>query len=346
MDRPVNPFDRPPSDDEPTFDTGDAYEDDLARFDALADDDVFLADDTALFGEQASAASDAAVGADPSFPEPSSTPPSSFEPVAPATAPAPAASTATAPAASTAPAPGGTATALLEHDDDEPVGLFARTPFAPGAGPRVDLLPGEVVTVRQVRRAQRRGAAALVGVLVLIAAAYVLVSGERAMAREDLAAAQARTVGLTAEQAKYAEAPLVYAEVESTQAALASVMAGDVRWYQFLADLAVTSPPGLWLTSWQATSSDPSLAPTVDPVTGAPAAAVPVANLTVSGTAADEPDVADWLDVLSATPGLTGSTASSLARTAVGQQPVITFDSSAAMTKAALSDRYAAKDPR
>ena len=334
MDRPVNPFDRPPGDDGPSPGTGDAgYEDDLARFDALADDDVFLAEDIALFGEPAP---------ELAAPVPASSP-------APPALSKPATVSASAPSSgSAAPAPAtGTTTALLDHDDDEPVGLFARTPFAPGAGPRVDLLPGEVVTVRRVRRAQRRGVLALIGVLVLIAAAYALVSGERATARQDLAAAQARTVELTAEQARYAEAPRVYAQVESTQAALSSVMAGDVRWYQYLADLAVTSPTGLWLTSWQATSSDPTLAPTTpDPTTGAPAAATPVAALTVSGTAADEPDVADWLDVLAATPGLTGSTASSLTRTAVGEQPVVTFDSSASMTDAALSDRYAAKDPR
>ena len=315
MGRPVNPFDRPPADDGPAPSDQEV-------------DDVHLATDPPRVDETVTGPGP--FGNLSGVPDGDGRGPSSL---APAGSPPPAAATA------------GAATMLLEDEDDEPVGLFARTPFTPGAGPRVDLLPSEVVTVRLVRRAQRRGALVLVAVLALVVAAYVLVSGERTMAREDLAAAQQRSVQLTAEQARYARAPIVYAQVEQTRAALASVMAGDVRWYQYLADLAVTSPPGLWLTSWQASTSDPTLAPaTPDPAAGAPAAVAPVATLTVSGTAADEPDVADWLDVLAATPGLTGSTASSLTRTAVGEQPVITFDSSASMTEAALSDRYAVKD--
>lgn len=336
-DRPVNPFDRPPGDDEPSFTTGDH-----TSFDG-EDDAAFYALDGELDEALGEGPDDASV--DPVV-EASAF--SSFDsgPVAspavggtdgsvrgPATVAAPAAPPAAAPAA----------VALMEHDD-EPVGLFARTSFAPGAGPRVSLMPAEIMTTRRVRRAQRRGVLALVAVVALLVAGYALVAGERAMAREDLAAAQQRSAELTVEQSRYARAPLVYAQVEDTQAALASVMAGDVRWYQYLADLAVTSPTGLWLTSWQASAADPTLASaTPDPVTGLPAAAAPVAALTVSGTATNEPDVADWLDVLTATPGLAGSTVSSLTRTAVGEQPVITFDSSAAMTEAALSDRYAAK---
>lgn len=366
MDRPVNPFDRPPGDDEPPSGTGKqtfSFDgDDEAAFYALdgeldealgeSPDDAPVdapapssfdgAPVTSPFGGAATASSgDAPLPAAPVpfTPEPatSAAPPSS----APAGTPAVGGTSGSVRTAATVDAPA--AVALMEHDD-EVVGLFTRTSFTPGSGPRVSLMPTEIMTTRRVRRAQRRGILALAGVVVLVVAAYALVSGERSVARDDLAAAQQRSTELTTEQSRYARAPQVYAQVDDTRAALASVMAGDVRWYQYLADLAVTSPTGLWLTSWQASTSDPTLAPTTpDPTTGQPAAAAPVAALTISGTAADEPDVADWLDVLTATPGLAGSTASSLTRTAVGAEPVITFDSSAAMTRAALSDRYAAK---
>lgn len=354
MARPVNPFDRPPGDDEPPSTTGGHI-----SFDGDDDTAFYALDgelDDALGESPDDAPTSSASGSGPAIAPPGDDlQPTALEPFTPE----PTTSAAPAPSVTAGlPAVGGTggpvrapgtaaapaAVVLMEHDDDEPVGLFARTSFTPGSGPRVSLMPAEIMTTRRVRRVQRRGVLALVGVVVLIVAAYALVVGERSMARDDLAAAQQRSTELTAEQSRYSRAPQVYAQVDDTRAALASVMAGDVRWYQYLADLAVTSPTGLWLTSWQASASDPTLAPTTpDPATGQSAATAPVASLTVSGTAADEPDVADWLDVLTATPGLAGSTASSLTRTAVGTRPVITFDSSATMTKAALSERYAAK---
>lgn len=337
MDRPVNPFDRLRGHDGTPSTTGEHTSLD-------GDDDAFYALDGELDEALGEGPDDVAVDAPASAVDSGrAASPSGDVPPAPGAPTSGTGGSVRGPAATTVTAPA--AVALVEHDDDEPVGLFARTSFAPGSGPRVSLMPAEVMTTRRVRRAQHRGVLALVGVVVLVVAVYALVAGERSMARDDLAAAQQRSAELTAEQSRYARAPLVYAQVDDTRAALASVMAGDVRWYQYLADLAVTSPTGLWLTSWQASAADPTLAPaTPDPVTGLPAAAAPVAALTVSGTAANEPDVADWLDVLSATPGLAGSTASSLTRTAVGEQPVITFDSSAAMTDAALSDRYVAKE--
>ncbi len=238
-----------------------------------------------------------------------------------------------------------TSTTVLEHDDDEMVGLFARVPFAPGTGPRVNLVPAEVLTARRVQRAQRRGLLALVGVVAVVLAAYALVSAERAVARDDLASAQAQTVQLTTEQARYAEAPKVYAEVDAIDAALASAMTDDVDWYQYVADLAVAAPPGLWLTSWTATMTDPATSAAVDPATAA--VTVPdgpdLASLTVGGSSEGEDQIPAWLETLDAMPGLRGAYASSLTRTAVDATPVITFESSASMAQDARSGRYTNK---
>lgn len=238
-----------------------------------------------------------------------------------------------------------TSTMVLDHDDDDMVGLFARVPFAPGTGPRVNLVPAEVLASRRVQRAQRRGLVALIGVVVLIAVAYALVVAERAVARDDLAAAQATTTRLMADQARYAEAPRVYAEVEAIDAALETAMTDDVEWYQYVADLAVAAPPGLWLTAWSATMTDPATAAVIDPATAS--VTMPdgpdLASLTISGSSQDEDQIPDWLEILDAMPGLRGAYASSLTRTAVDDTPVITFESSASMGQDARSNRYTEK---
>ncbi len=238
-----------------------------------------------------------------------------------------------------------TSTMVLEHDDDDMVGLFARVPFAPGTGPRVNLVPKEVLAARRVQRAQRRGLLALIAVVVLIVIAYALVAGERAVAREDLAAARAQTDQLMAEQARYAQAPKVYAEVDAIDAALETVMTDDVAWYQYVADLAVAAPPGLWLTSWSATVADPATEAAVDPATAAVTMpdGLDLASLTIGGSSQSENQVPTWLETLDAMPGLRGAYASSLTRTAVDETPVITFESSASMAQDARSNRYAKK---
>lgn len=333
MERPANPFDRPPGDDERgPFATGEH-----TSFDG-DDDAAFYALDGEL--DEALDESPEVISVDPPVEAPATSPFDS----GPVTAPALGGTGGSVRGPATIAAPA--ALALMEHDDDEPVGLFARTSFAPGAGPRVSLMPAEVLTTRRVRHAQHRGVLALVAVVVLVVAAYALVSGERSIARQDLAAAQQRSADLTAQQARYARAPVVYAQVADTSAALSSVMAQDVRWYDYLSNLAVTAPTGLWLTSWKATVADPAAAsatPAVDPTTGLPFTANTQATLSFSATTSDEADVVSWLRLLTATPGLAGSGATALTRTAVGDQPVITFDSSASMTDAALSRRYPAK---
>ena len=213
--------------------------------------------------------------------------------------------------------------------------------------PRVDLLPPEILARRRFRHTQQRSVVALAALVVGLAGGYVLSAQDRSEAADELAVAQARTAALTAEQAQYARAPQVYAQVDAAKAALRSAMAGDVRWYTYLADLAVTAPDGLWLTTVTASvtpSAGTATAPVgaavvVDPL-AAPGAAAPVGTLSVGGTAEQEPQVASWLEVLDATPGLTGASTSSITRTAIGERSVLTYESAATVTADALSRRF------
>lgn len=203
--------------------------------------------------------------------------------------------------------------------------------------PRVDLLPPEILVRRRFVRTQRRSAVALVAVLAVITAGYAVQVRAAGEAADELAVAQARTASLQAEQVQFARAPQVYAQVEAAQAALRTAMSDDVRWYSYLADLTVTAPDGVWLTS--ITASVEPAAVVADPL-AATGAAAPVGTLSIAGTVTEETQVADWLEVVDATPGLSGAATSGITRTAVGPRPVFAFESSASITADALSGRY------
>jgi Tfp pilus assembly protein PilN len=210
--------------------------------------------------------------------------------------------------------------------------------------PRVDLLPPEVLARRRFRATQRRSAVVLAAVAAALAGGYVLAVLDAGDAADELATAQARTAELTAEQARYARVPQVYGQVDAAQVALRTAMAADVRWYAHLGDLAASAPEGLWLTSITASvtpAATPGAVPgtVVDPLAAA-GAAPSLGTLRINGTVREEQQVAAWLDALDATPGLTGATTSGITRTAVGDQPVMTFESSATITADALSRRF------
>lgn len=211
--------------------------------------------------------------------------------------------------------------------------------------PRVDLLPPEILVRRRFRHTQQRSVVALAALAAVLAGGCVLSAQDAREAADELAVAQARTAALQAEQAQYARAPQVYAQVDAAQAALRTAMASDVRWYTYLADLAVTAPEGLWLTTVTASVTPAASAAPVDPsaVTdplAAAGAAPSVGTLTVGGTVTEEPQVASWLEVLDATPGLTGASTSSITRTAIGERSVLTYESAATITADALSRRF------
>jgi Tfp pilus assembly protein PilN len=209
--------------------------------------------------------------------------------------------------------------------------------------PRVDLLPPEVRARRRLRSTQRSSAAVLALLVTALAAGFALSARDAGEAADELAAVQARTAALTAQQARYDRVPQVYGQVDAAQQALRTAMAADVLWSTVLADLASSAPDGLWLTTVNASIATPAtpdaVLGVVDPVTAAGTSA-PVGTLKVGGTVREEGQVATWLEVLDAQAGLSGATTTGITRTAVGEQPVMTFESSAAITGEAFSRRF------
>jgi len=215
----------------------------------------------------------------------------------------------------------------LEETDVEVVVL--------AGSPRVDLLPAAVAAGDRFRRL-RLGLAAGLALVLVGSAAATLVAGSRVSDAEDeLAVQQARTAQLQAEQAQYAEVPLLRAQVETLTETRDAALAQDVLFYRYTAHLANELPADLRLTALTMQLAEASDAAAAD--AAAAAGETPLGGLTLSLEGESVPDSADLLDVLAATPGLTGPWADSTTADAEGGTAV---QAHADLSSAALSGRY------
>lgn len=205
--------------------------------------------------------------------------------------------------------------------------------------PRVNLLPPEIAEETRFRSVRALLALSVVGALAIVGGAYVFASGQVSDAEETLAAAQATNATLKAEEAKYAEVPRVYAAVALAQKQLYVAMGQEVRYSYVLNDLALTIPDDVWLTSLTVEQNVDGTEP-VEGAWGSPA----IGTVSYKGTAVSYNDVAAWLDVLGKNSDLTDPYLSSAkAGEPIGDTDVLEFESSAALTTDALSNRYAPK---
>lgn len=203
--------------------------------------------------------------------------------------------------------------------------------------PRVNLLPPEVTAARALRRTQIGLGAALLVVLGAIAGVFLLSVQKADTAGENLAAEQARTSVLQAEQAEYARVPAVLAEVEAAQTARETAMGTDVLWYEYLDAIARTYPENVWLGDLTAavTATTAATAVSADPL-----ATPGIGTVSFTGSSLALPDVAAWLDVLAATTGFADPSLTSATRTELDGRVVVDFTSSATITDQALSHRF------
>ncbi|WP_299036577.1 hypothetical protein [uncultured Pseudokineococcus sp.] len=203
--------------------------------------------------------------------------------------------------------------------------------------PRVDLLPAAVAAGDRFRRLQLGLAAGLTLVLVGAAAATLLTGSQVSAAEEELAVHQSRTVQLQNEQAQYAEVPLLRAQSAALTEARDAALARDVLWHRYAAHLANELPADLRLTSMTMQLGDAVAAPAVDAAGAVTPVEASVGGLTLSLEGRTVPDSADLLDVLAATPGVTGPWADSTTAVAEGGT---TVQAHADLSSAALSGRY------
>jgi len=211
--------------------------------------------------------------------------------------------------------------------------------------PRVNLLPPEIEEQRRFKRVQAGLGAGVVMALGAVAVLLLAANGQVADAQDQLEAEQAQETSLQAEAAKYSEIPEVYAAVEAGEAELTLAMAKEIRWSYFLNDLSLNTPGKVWLTQITATEQVDTATVAAAPVTGAPTGygTAGIGTVTFQGNGYTHNDVAAWLKSLNGRPGLADPYFTRSAKTAIGDEDSVEFDSQVVITEGLLSGRYTDK---
>ena len=190
-----------------------------------------------------------------------------------------------------------------------------RSRHADGVAPEIALLPiGADLLPRQAAaggrgRGTRFAAVGVVLIAVLATAAlYLFSSYGRSVSEDRLATAQTQLQSLQTQQRAYASLVSTRQQATALGAAISSVMATDAPWSTLLAEVGKVRG-GVTFTAVNASLADSTAATAGTGTTGTgagtatPGATGVIGSLSITGTAADKPTVAAFVDALS---GLTG----------------------------------------
>ncbi len=166
--------------------------------------------------------------------------------------------------------------------------------------PQVDLLPPEVRAGRKLGQTKRLLVLAVLAVVLLAVLGWVYAKFTLDSANQDLADAQVETDRLTAEQAKYAEVPQIQGQLSRANNALSSATATEVLWKPYFEALRAVTPAQVSYESLQVTmSNDPNAATSGDPLQQPS-----LGQVVFTARSVTLPDIAAWMDAVSAVPGL------------------------------------------
>jgi Tfp pilus assembly protein PilN len=204
--------------------------------------------------------------------------------------------------------------------------------------PRVNLLPPEIAETRRFRRIQMGLGGAVLGAVGIVALAYVAAMGSVSSAQEDLDTANARNAQLQTETAKYAGVTAIYARAAAAQAMLTQAMGEEVRFSQLLNDLSLSVPENVWLKEVTFNQNAANAAPAGSATTLSTSG---IGTVTFTGVGFKHDDVAVWLESLAGQKGYADPYLSSSTEALLGTRKTVNFTSSASLTPAAYSGRYA-----
>ena len=204
--------------------------------------------------------------------------------------------------------------------------------------PQVNLLPPEVAAARGLRVVKRWLVISLVIVVAVVGGVYVLALLGQREAEAELAQEQAYTERLLAEQAKYAEVPVVLGALTNSRDARWYAGSTDVLWQPYLRALAATAPEGVSFDTVSFSGLEPGqeVLPATVPFTDPSAGAITFAARSLS-----VPDVAAWLDALEAVPGFTDPVFSAVSITEVEGTVFYMVGATVQLDPSAWSHRFA-----
>lgn len=225
--------------------------------------------------------------------------------------------------------------------------------------PWIDLLPGELVTQRVVRR-QRGGVGA--GFLVLLAVLglwYVLESRQLGEAKDQADQERAVASGLRTQRVQLQPLADLEAQIAAAEQLKASVYKREIRFSGVMRDISAIVPDDVWLTSMSVAFSDANASgsaasSTTTPAGGAaatttpgsPGAGSPVASITFAGTGLEHVDVGGFLRALARGPKKGGNQVylnpyfTSAQKGDKDGQATVTFSATVDLSNAAYSGRF------
>lgn len=210
------------------------------------------------------------------------------------------------------------------------------SPTTTAAMPRVNLLPPEIAQRAKARKAQVAMVATGLAAVAVVGVMYTNAQAKISQANEEKASAAAANVKLRADLAALQHVQEMRTQVDQANATLVSAMANEVTWSRYLHDLTLTIPENVWVTSFTATVSGPSAAG------GAGAVLDPgLGTVTFTGKAFTHDDVAAWLESLAKEKGYVNPYFTQSREEMIGTRKVVDYTSTANLSPAALSGRYA-----
>jgi Tfp pilus assembly protein PilN len=206
--------------------------------------------------------------------------------------------------------------------------------------PRVNLLPPEIAEKHKVRKAQLAMVATGLAAVAVVGVMYTQQSAKVSQATEAKTEALAKTTQLNQQLADLRPVQDAYAQVDLARSTLASAMAYDVQWSQYLHDLTLRIPDNVWLTSYTV-KLDPAAAAAAAPGGGTGPVLDPgLGTVTFTGVAFTHDDVAAWLESLGKQKGYANAYFTSAVEALIGEHKVVNFTTTTQLTDKALWNRY------
>ncbi len=221
--------------------------------------------------------------------------------------------------------------------EDAPQVTFVPSSIGAAPRPQVNLLPPEVRSSRALSRLKVRLGLALLLVLVLVSLAFLWAAFAERSAAQDLADKQAESARLVAEQAQYAEVPLVKGQIEATTAARTSVTGTEILWPDYVAAVQAVTPAGVRISDLTTMMPSPLLPATPS---SSPLDAVSVGSVSFTAVAATLPDIAAWMDALDSISGVADPTYSTAQLAENNGVPGYTISVTAQVDATAFAERY------
>ncbi|MDP8957767.1 MAG: PilN domain-containing protein [Actinomycetota bacterium] len=205
----------------------------------------------------------------------------------------------------------------------------------------INLLPPEAHQRALARRRRTMGIIAFAAYLVILGLLSFYWSSKVAAAQQDLEVQQARNAELQAEISRLESARKLKDSYDRQVQMLEVILASDVAWGRLLNDLGRVIPDRVWLEGFSGSV-------TADEETADEETAARLGNVTATGVAFEYPDVAAWLRVVDSDqfPALSGAWVNTATLAQISESDVVRFDSLAALTTSAVSERLAERIPR